>query len=134
MNKVRPHPDLRPQEKEVAKSLGGLRDLLVATALTGVGTNFHLTAEETTSRPRPVMQASPVAREEVAFHREGVGIARYYFGHDLTRLFVFPIIETCRGSLTRVGHPNAPETDSDGNSVWIARRDDNGLVFWEDRG
>src|SRR3989442_12790053 len=85
-------------------------------------------------KPVPVMQAIPLAHDEVSFQRDGVEIARYVFGHDLNRPFVFPVIGPSGRSLTRMGHPHDPETHSHHNSVWISHRDVNGLNFWEDRG
>lgn len=87
-----------------------------------------------TPKPVPVVQAIPLAHEEVSFQRDGVEIARYLFGHDLNRPFVFPVIGPSGRSLTRMGHPHDPETHSHHNSVWISHRDVNGFNFWEDRG
>jgi hypothetical protein len=110
--------------------------LFLATVLAWVGSNFFLAASaaDAVSKPVPAMQAIPLPREEVSFQREGVEIARYYFGHDLNRPFVYPIIGPSGRSLTRMGHPHDPETHSHHNSVWISHRDVNGLNFWEDRG
>lgn len=85
------------------------------------------------SRPVPVMQAIPLPRDEVSFQREGAEIARYYFGDDLNRPFLFPIMGPSGRPLTRMGHPHDPETHSHHNSVWISHRDVNGANFWEDR-
>jgi len=85
-------------------------------------------------KPVPVMQAIPLPHDEVSFQRDGVEIARYVFGKDLNRPFVFPIIGPSGRSLTRMGHPHDPETHSHHNSVWISHRDVNGVNFWEDRG
>jgi len=80
------------------------------------------------------MQAIPLPKEEISFQRNGVELARYYFGHDLNRPFVYPMMGPAGRSLTRMGHPHDPETHSHHNSVWISHRDVNGLNFWEDRG
>src|SRR5436305_647127 len=97
---------------------------------------FGLVAAEAVPRSKavPVMQAIPLPHKEVSFQRDGVEIARYVFGHDLNRPFVFPVIGPSGRSLTRMGHPHDPETHSHHNSVWISHRDINGFNFWEDRG
>jgi hypothetical protein len=82
----------------------------------------------------PVMQVIPLPKDEISFQRNGVELTRYYFGHDLNRPFLFPIIGPAGRSLTRMGHPHDPETHRHHNSVWISHRDVNGLNFWEDRG
>jgi hypothetical protein len=84
-------------------------------------------------KPVPRMQAVPLPRAEVSFQREGEEIARYYFGPDLERPFVCPIIGPAGRSLTRMGHPQDPEGHSHHNSVWIAHQDLEGLNFWEDK-
>src|SRR5207245_1545335 len=86
------------------------------------------------AKPVPVMQAIPLPHDEVSFQRDGVEIARYVFGRELNRPFVFPVIGPSGRSLTRMGHPGDPETHSHHNSVWISHRDVNGFNFWEDRG
>ena len=55
---------------------------------------FGLTAADVAPSPKPVplMQAIPLARDEVSLQRDGREIARYVFGHELNRPFVFPVI------------------------------------------
>jgi methane monooxygenase PmoA-like len=85
-------------------------------------------------RPVPAMQAVPLAHHEISFQRDGAEIARYVFGPDLRRPFVFPVIGPSGRSLTRMGHPHDPETHSHHNSVWISHNDVNGVSFWGDSG
>jgi len=91
-------------------------------------------AKAKVAKPVPLMQAIPLPEEQISFQRDGVEIARYYYGHDLNRPFIYPLIGPSGRSLTRMGHPRDPETHSHHNSVWISHRDVNGLNFWEDRG
>ena len=81
----------------------------------------------------PRMQAIPLPNHEISFQRDGEDIARYHFGPDLRRPFVFPIIGPSGRSLTRMGHPHDPESHSHHNSVWISHDDVNGISFWDDR-
>jgi hypothetical protein len=69
----------------------------------------------------------------VSFQRDGQEIARYHFGHDLRRPFVFPLVGPAGRSLTRMGHPRDPESHSHHNSVWVSHNDVNGVSFWDDR-
>jgi hypothetical protein len=84
-------------------------------------------------KPVPRMQALPLPLHQISFQREGNEIARFYFGPELRRPFVYPIIGPSGRSLTRMGHPHDPESHSHHNSVWISHHDVNGVSFWDDR-
>jgi len=71
---------------------------------------------------------------QASFQRDGVEIARYHFGPELNRPFVFPVVGPSGVSLTRMGHPRDPESHSHHNSVWISHTDVNGIDFWSDSG
>ncbi len=92
-----------------------------------------LPAQESSPKPVPLMQAIPLPNQEISFQRDGRELARYYFGPDLNRPFVFPVIGPSGRSLTRMGHPHDPESHSHHNSVWISHNDVNGVSFWDDR-
>ena len=83
--------------------------------------------------PFPVLQTIPLPLHQISFQREGHEVARYYFGPDLRRPFIYPIIGPAGRSLTRMGHPHDPESHSHHNSFWIAHNSVNGISFWEDR-
>ena len=85
------------------------------------------------SAPFPTAQAIPLPNQEISFQRDGDEIARYHFGPDLRRPFVFPVIGPSGRSLTRMGHPHDPESHSHHNSIWISHHDVNGVSFWDDR-
>src|SRR3954469_23426344 len=80
----------------------------------------------------PPLQLVPEPYEQISFQRDGTEIARYHFGPDLRRPFVFPIVGPSGISLTRMGHPHDPESHSHHNSVWISHNSVNGISFWED--
>jgi hypothetical protein len=81
----------------------------------------------------PRMQGIPLPNQEISFQRDAEEIAKYHFGPDLRRPFVFPIIGPSGRSLTRMGHPHDPESHSHHNSIWISHNDVNGISFWDDR-
>jgi hypothetical protein len=83
-------------------------------------------------KPVPKVQAVPQAHDQVSFQRDGVEIARYHFGRDGQRPYVFPVIGPSGRSLTRIGHPRDPQSHSHHNSVWISHQSVQGLNFWED--
>lgn len=81
----------------------------------------------------PRMQAVPQPYRQISFQRDGAEIARYHFGGDLDRPFVFPVIGPSGRSLTRMGHPHDPVGHSHHNSIWISHQKVNGMDFWVDR-
>lgn len=94
-----------------------------------------LTAPALLAEPKPVprMQAVPQPHAQISFQRDGVEIARYHYGEDNSRPFIFPVIGPSGRSLTRMGHPHDPVTHSHHNSVWVSHQFINGVNFWEDR-
>ena len=86
------------------------------------------------SKPVPRMQVIPMPYHQASFQRDGTELARYHFGPDLARPFLFPVIGPSGRSLTRMGHPHDPESHSHHNSVWISHNDVNGINFWSDSG
>jgi hypothetical protein len=89
-------------------------------------------AEAGEPKPVPQMQVVPLPDHQVSFQRDGVEIARYHFGTDGFRPFVFPVIGPSGRALTRMGHPHDPETHSHHNSVWLSHQFVNGVNFWAD--
>ena len=96
--------------------------LLCATAL----------AAASDGKPVPAAQAVPQPYDQLSFQRDGEEIARYHFGRDLRRPFVFPVVGPAGRSLTRMGHPRDPVGHSHHNSVWVSHHAVNGLSFWGD--
>ena len=85
------------------------------------------------SKPVPTIQAIPQPYDQLSFQRDGVEIARYHYGKDLRRPFVFPLVGPSGRSLTRIGHPRDPVSHSHHNSVWVSHNSVDGLSFWDDR-
>lgn len=83
-------------------------------------------------KPVPQMQVIPLPGGQASVERAGHEISRYYFGKDLYRPFLFPLIGPSGKSLTRMGHPRDPNGHSHHNSVWISHHDVNGVGFWND--
>lgn len=81
----------------------------------------------------PRLQIIPQPYDQVSFQRDGAEIARYHFGRQLRRPFVFPVVGPSARSLTRMGHPRDPESHSHHNSVWVSHHSVNGVSFWDDR-
>ncbi len=79
------------------------------------------------------MQAVPQPYHQISFQRDGQEIARYHFGPDLRRPFLFPVIGPSGHALTRMGHPHDPEGHSHHSSVWVSHQSVAGVNFWEDR-
>ncbi|HPD15121.1 MAG TPA: PmoA family protein [Planctomycetota bacterium] len=81
-------------------------------------------------KPVPRMQAVPQPYHQVSFQRDGREVARYHFGQDLDRPFLFPVIGPSGRPLTRMGHPHDPEGHGHHNSVWVSHNSVNGADFW----
>lgn len=82
--------------------------------------------------PIPRVQAVPLPYHQVSFQIEEREIARYHFGPELDRPFIFPVNGPSGRSLTRMGHPGDPAGHSHHNSVWLSLNDVNGVNFWAD--
>jgi hypothetical protein len=93
-----------------------------------------LAAQEGQPIPVPRMQVIPLPDGTASFQQDGRELAVYYFGSDLRRPFVFPVVGPSGRSLTRMGHPHDPEGHSHHNSVWISHHSVGGEDFWGDRG
>jgi hypothetical protein len=93
-------------------------------------------SQDSVPQPKPVprLQFVPQPYHQAALQREGRELARYHFGPELRRPFLFPIVGPAGRSLTRMGHPRDPEGHSHHNSLWISHHDVGGVDFWGDRG
>ena len=114
--------------------MGLFRFLLSRVSVFAAVSGFALLAQVRAGEPKPVprMQAVPLPDHQVSFQRDGVEIARYHFGTEGFRPFVFPVIGPSGRVLTRMGHPHDPETHSHHNSVWLSHQFVNGANFWTD--
>lgn len=72
----------------------------------------------------------PLAHQQVSLRIDGVERTRWCFGDDHPRPCFFPLIGPESGeSLTRMGHPGAPDHDHH-QSVWFAHNKLLGINFW----
>jgi len=85
-------------------------------------------------KPVPRMQVVPQPYNQAAVERDGQEISRYYFGGDLKRPFLFPLVGPAGRSLTRMGHPRDPNSHSHHNSVWVSHHKVGDVDFWGDGG
>jgi hypothetical protein len=84
------------------------------------------------ARPVPRMQVLPLPGGQASIERDGREISRYFFGPELRRPFLYPLIGPSGKSLTRMGHPRDPNGHSHHNSVWVTHHDVAGVAFWND--
>lgn len=74
----------------------------------------------------------PLPDDRVSFRVEGVERTRWHFGPQYPRPFFFPFVGPASGqSLTRMGHPGAPDHDHH-RSIWFAHEKVSGVNFWAD--
>lgn len=85
-----------------------------------------------TAKPVPRMQVIPLPGGQASIERDGQEISRYWFGPDLRRPFLYPLVGPSGKSLTRMGHPRDPNGHSHHNSVWVTHHDVGGVAFWND--
>lgn len=81
----------------------------------------------------PRVQVVPQPDQQVSIQVEGQERLRWHFGSRSPRPFFFPIIGPAGRSLTRMGHPAAPDHDHH-RSLWWGHRSVGGVNFWEERG
>lgn len=77
----------------------------------------------------PRCQILPLADHQVSFVIDGRERTRWHFGSQYPRPFFFPILGPSGTSLTRMGHPGAPNHDHH-QSVWFAHNKVLGIDFW----
>ncbi len=81
----------------------------------------------------PKVQIVPQADESVSFQVDGHEKLAWNFPKSSPRPFIFPVIGPSGRSLTRMGHPAAPNHDHH-RSLWIGHQSVKNLNFWEERG
>lgn len=74
-------------------------------------------------------QVVPLADHQVSLMIDGVEKVRWHYGSQYPRPFFFPLNGPSGESLTRMGHPGAPDHDHH-QSIWFANNKVNGLNFW----
>lgn len=74
----------------------------------------------------------PLPDHQVSFLVDGAERLRWHFGPHYPRPFFYPLVGPASGrSLTRMGHPGAPDHDHH-RSVWFAHDKVSGVNFWGD--
>ncbi|MDX1966458.1 MAG: PmoA family protein [Planctomycetaceae bacterium] len=81
----------------------------------------------------PRCQALPIAGHQVQFLIDGQERLRWNFDPSYPRPFFYPLIGPGGVSLTRMGHPGAPNHDHH-QSVWFAHHKVLGIDFWGNTG
>lgn len=77
----------------------------------------------------PRCQIHPAAGHQVSIQIDGEEKLRWHSGEDYPRPFFFPFNGPSGHSLTRMGHPGAPNHDHH-QSVWFAHGKVLGMDFW----
>ncbi|MBN9519644.1 PmoA family protein [bacterium] len=83
--------------------------------------------------PHPRCTLLPLPDHQVAFLVDGAERLRWHFGPQYPRPFFYPLAGPSGLSLTRMGHPGAPDHDHH-RSVWFAHEKVAGVNFWGDTG
>ena len=73
----------------------------------------------------------PLPDHQVSFQVDGAERLRWHFGGQYPRPFFFPLVGPSGRSLTRLGHPGAPDHDHH-RSIWFAHEKVSGVNFWRD--
>src|SRR5262249_38931672 len=81
----------------------------------------------------PRVQIVPQADEQVSFQVDGQERLRWHAAPRYPRPFFFPLLGPSGRSLTRMGHPAAPDHGHH-RSLWWGHHDVGGVNFWEERG
>lgn len=76
-------------------------------------------------------QVIPQPGHQVSIQIDGTERLRWHYGSDYTRPFFFPFIGPTGTSLTRMGHPGAPNHDHH-QSIWFAHNKVLGIDFWSE--
>ncbi len=81
----------------------------------------------------PRVQVVPQPDDQVSFQVEGRERLRWHGNPRAPRPFFFPVLGPAGRSLTRLGHPAAPDHGHH-RSLWFGHHDLAGVNFWEERG
>ena len=81
--------------------------------------------------PVPRLQLEPLPDGQVSFLIDGTEKTRWHFAEKYSRPFFFPFNGPSGVSLTRMGHPGAPNHDHH-RSIWFAHYTVNGINYWEE--
>lgn len=82
-------------------------------------------------KPIPRCEVVPLPNHEVSFRVDGTERTRWHYGEQYPRPFFYPLNGPSGVTLTRMGHPGAPDHDHH-RSVWFAHFKVLGIDFWGD--
>lgn len=102
--------------------------ILVFALLLGI--SGALPAQEPSGLPR--CEALPLVGNQATFQIDGLEKTRWRFGDQYPRPFFYPFNGPSGASLTRMGHPGAPNHDHH-RSIWFGHQDVAGVNFWTDQ-
>ena len=81
----------------------------------------------------PRVQIVPQPDDQVSFQVEGQERLRWHGSSRYPRPFFFPLLGPSGRTVTRMGHPAAPDHDHH-RSLWWGHQNVGGVNFWEERG
>lgn len=81
--------------------------------------------------PLPRCEVVPLPDHQASFRVDGRERLRWHFGPLYPRPFFYPLVGPSGLSLTRMGHPGAPNHDHH-RSIWFAHEKVLGINFWSD--
>lgn len=82
-------------------------------------------------RPPIRCQIEPQPHDQFRFAIDGCEVTRWHFSQDAPRPYFFPVQGPSGVSLSRMGHPGAPNHDHH-RSLWFAHHDLLGVDCWSD--
>lgn len=79
----------------------------------------------------PRIRIEPLAEQQFGFYVGDKEVTRWHFAPSAPRPYFFPVTGPSGVSLTRMGHPGAPNHDHH-RSLWFAHNDLMGIDFWSE--
>ncbi len=90
-----------------------------------------MTWQRPTATPTPRVRIEPLAERQFGFFIGQTEVTRWHFSDLAPRPYFFPVNGPSGQSLTRMGHPGAPNHDHH-RSLWFAHSDLLGIDFWSE--
>src|SRR5215212_7454182 len=79
----------------------------------------------------PHCEVVPLPDHQASFRIDGTERLRWHFGPNYPRPFFYPLVGPSGKSLTRIGHPGAPNHDHH-RSIWFSHAQVLGIDFWSE--
>ena len=110
------------------------RTVISAAAVAALApSRLYADPDEPKSYKLPRCRVTPQAENQTSIELIGKETTRWHFGPQFPRPFFYPFNGPSGSSLTRMGHPGAPNHDHH-RSIWFAHHDVEGISFWEENG